>query len=66
MTAITAEQVQAYIEFAFSGSRVHPSIRLAAAIVDADGELLASQSESGAPPLLEHIAECLLDYLDRL
>ena len=58
MTTITAQQVQAYFEFAFGGSRVHPSIRLAAAIVDADGELLASQSESGAPPLLEHIAEC--------
>lgn len=58
MTELTAEQVTAYMEFAFSGERVHPGIRLAAAIVDARGVVLAATEESGAPPLLKDIAEC--------
>ena len=58
MAELTAEQVTAYMEFAFSGERVHPSIRLAAAIVDANGDVLAAAGEIGAPPLLKDIAEC--------
>ena len=58
MTELTAEQIQAFMEFAFSGERVHPSIRLAAAIVDAKGAVLAAAGETGAPALLKDIAEC--------
>ena len=58
MTELTREQVRAYMEFAFTGKRVHPTIRLAAAIVDAKGDVLESAGEIGAPPLLKDIAEC--------
>ena len=58
MTKLTAQQVRAFMEFAFTGERVHPSIRLAAAIVDASGDVLESAGEIGAPPLLKDIAEC--------
>ncbi len=58
MTDISDEQVREFIRFAFSGERVHPTIRLAAAIVDAKGNLLEAAEETGAPPLLKHIAEC--------
>ena len=58
MTTLTNEQVGSIMEFAFSGERVHPTIRLAAAVVDAYGNLLDSSEEPGAPPLLQHIAEC--------
>ena len=58
MSTISTEQVNEFIRFAFSGERVHETIRLAAAIVDADGNLLQAAEEDGAPPLLKHIAEC--------
>ena len=58
MNRITTEQVSALIQFAFQGDRVDSSIRLAAAVVNHRGELLQSASESEAPYLLEHIAEC--------
>ena len=42
MTALSADQVVALIEFAFNGARVHPDIHLAAAVVDASGDVLAA------------------------
>jgi uncharacterized protein GlcG (DUF336 family) len=47
MTALSAEQVAALMEFAFIGARVHPGIRLAAAVVDASGDVLAAAAEMG-------------------
>ena len=58
MTELGTEQVREFMRFAFTGERVHASIRLAAAIVNASGELLESAAETGAPPLLQDIAEC--------
>lgn len=58
MSELTPEQIRALMDFAFTGSRVHPTIRLAAAVVDARGDLLESAGEIGAPPLLRDIAEC--------
>lgn len=58
MPEITSEQVHAIMKFAFTGARVHSSIRLAAAVVDARGDVLESAGERGAPPLLQDIAEC--------
>ena len=58
MTELSAEQVRDYMQFAFTGDRVHPSIKLAAAIVDARGDVMESAGEIGAPPLLKDIAEC--------
>lgn len=54
---LTLDQVRAIVDHAFAGSRVHPSIRLAAAVVDADGFALNLTREPGAPPLLLDIAE---------
>ena len=58
MTTLTPEKVTSIIDFAFSGARIHPSIKLAAAVVDASGHILSARSEIGAPPLLKDIAEC--------
>ena len=58
MTILNHEQARAIIDFAFTGSRIHPSILLAAAVVDARGDVLVSTGEAGAPPLLKDIAEC--------
>jgi len=58
MTVLTAEQARTIIDFAFTGSRIHPTIRLAAAVVDAIGYVLEAAGEVGAPPLLKDIAEC--------
>jgi uncharacterized protein GlcG (DUF336 family) len=58
MTELTAEQVTAYMKFTFNGERVHSGIRLAVAIVDAKGNVLAAADEVGAPPLLKDIAKC--------
>lgn len=57
-TTLSGEQARAIIDFAFSGSRVHPTILLAAAVVDASGAVLIAEGEPGAPPLLKDIAEC--------
>ena len=57
MTAITREHLNAIVEFAFSGERVHPTIRLAVAVVDAAGHTLIATREPDAPPLLLDIAQ---------
>ena len=57
MTTLTQQQVQAIVEHAFTGPRVHPSVRLAVAVVDASGQALTLTREVDAPPLLLKIAE---------
>lgn len=57
MAALTLEQVRAMVDHAFAGSRVHPSIRLAVAVVDASGQAITVTREVDAPPLLMDIAE---------
>ena len=37
MTTLTLEQVKAIVDAAFTGPRLHPSVLLAAAVVDASG-----------------------------
>ncbi len=54
---LSLEQVRSIVDHALAGSRVHPSIRLAAAVVDAGGYALNLTREPGAPPLLLDIAE---------
>ena len=54
---LTREQLNSIVDFAFSGSRVHPTIRLAVAVVDAGGHALIVTREPDAPPLLMDIAE---------
>lgn len=54
---LTREQLNSIVDFAFSGSRVHPTIRLAVAVVDAGGHTLIATREADAPPLLLDIAE---------
>ncbi len=57
MSELTLEKARAIIDHAFSGPRVHPSILLAAAVVDQQGYALMMTREPGAPPLLLDIAE---------
>ena len=54
---LNLEQVRSIVDHAFAGPRVHPSILLAAAVVDANGFALNLTREPGAPPLLLDIAE---------
>ena len=56
MTALTREQLSAIVDFAFAGDRVHPTIRLAVAIVDESGHTLLATREPDAPALLLDIA----------
>ena len=53
---LTRAQIGEIVEFALSGSRVHPTIRLAVAIADAGGHTLIAAREPDAPPLLLDIA----------
>ncbi len=57
MAAITREQISAIVDFAFTGERVHPTIRLAVAVVDAGGHTLIATREPDAPSLLLDIAQ---------
>ncbi|MEM7428837.1 MAG: heme-binding protein [Pseudomonadota bacterium] len=57
MTQLTREQLNAIVDFAFSGERVHPTIRLAVAVTDAAGHTLLATREPDAPPLLLDIAQ---------
>ena len=57
MNELTIEQARAMTDHAFAGSRVHPSILLAAAVVDHQGHSLLLTREPGAPPLLLDIAQ---------
>ncbi len=56
MSELTLEKARAMIDFAFAGSRVHPSILLAAAVVDHHGHALVLTRVPEAPPLLLDIA----------
>ena len=55
--SITHEQIRAIVDHVFAGSRVHPSVRLAVAVVDQAGQALMVTREVDAPPLLLDIAE---------
>ena len=55
--SLSMEQVRAIMDEAFVGPRVHLSVRLAAAVVDASGHVVAAIREIDAPPLLLNIAE---------
>ena len=57
MPKLTREQMNAIVDFALSGERVHPTIRLAVAVVDASGHTLIATREADAPPLLLDIAQ---------
>lgn len=57
MTTLTLKQLQSIVEFAFSGERVHPTIKLAVAVADAGGHTLIAAREPGAPALLLDIAQ---------
>ena len=54
---LTREQMNAIVDFALAGDRVHPTIRLAVAVVDASGQTLIATREPDAPPLLLDIAQ---------
>ncbi|MDE0201416.1 MAG: heme-binding protein [Rhodospirillaceae bacterium] len=54
---LTHDMVRAMVDHALAGPRVHPSIRMAVAVVDAGGYALMAVREIGAPPLLLDIAE---------
>ncbi len=54
---LTLDQVRSIVDHALAGPRIHPSILLAAAVVDASGYALNLTREPGAPPLLLDIAE---------
>ena len=54
---LTHDTVRAMVDRALAGPRVHPSIRIAVAVVDAGGHALTVTREIGAPPLLMDIAE---------
>ncbi len=54
---LTREQLNAIVDFAFAGDRIHPTIRLAVAVVDAAGHTLIATREPDAPALLLDIAE---------
>ena len=56
MTELTLDKCRQMIDFAFAGDRVHPTILLAAAVVDEQGYALVTTREPGAPPLLIDIA----------
>ncbi len=55
--SLTRQQLNSIVDHVFSGSRVHPTIRLAVAVVDAGGHALLVTREADAPPLLLDIAE---------
>lgn len=55
--SLTMDQVRSILNEAFEGPRAHPSVRLAAAVVDHGGHVLAAVRELDAPPLLLNIAE---------
>ena len=57
MAVVTRDHLNAIVDFAFSGERVHPTIRLAVAVVDAAGHTLIATREPDAPPLLLDIAQ---------
>ena len=46
MTTLTLEQVRSIVDFAFAGPRVHPSVRLAVAVVDASVALLGRSNHA--------------------
>ncbi|MDH3669374.1 MAG: heme-binding protein [Paracoccaceae bacterium] len=54
---LTREQLNAIVDFVFSGKRIHPTIRLAVAVVDAAGHTLIATREPDAPALLLDIAQ---------
>lgn len=54
---LTTDQAQAIVAAALDGPRSDDSRRIAVAVVDAGGHLLALAREASAPPLLAHIAE---------
>lgn len=54
---LTLEQAQGVVGAALAGPRTDDSRRIAVAVVDAGGHLLALLREADAPPLLGHIAE---------
>lgn len=54
---LSMEKVRSILNEAFEGPRVHPSVRLAAAVVDHSGHVVAAMRELDAPPLLLNIAE---------
>lgn len=56
MSELTLEKARLMIDHAFAGDRVHPTILLAAAVVDHQGYALVTTREPGAPPLLIDIA----------
>lgn len=58
MTVLNLEQIRSIVDFGLSGPRLHSSIRLAAAVADASGNVLNITREAGAPPLLADLAEC--------
>lgn len=53
---ITRQHLNAIVDFAFAGPRIHPSIRLAVAVADAAGHTLIAAREPDAPHLLLDIA----------
>ena len=54
---LTREQMNAIVDFALAGDRIHPTIRLAVAVVDASGHTLIATREPDAPALLLDIAQ---------
>jgi len=54
---LTLERAQAIVRAALAGPRSDASRRIALAVVDGGGHLLALAREEGAAPLLAHIAE---------
>lgn len=57
MTSLTLKQLHSIVDFAFSGERVHPTIKLAVAVADEGGHTLIAAREPGAPALLLDIAQ---------
>ncbi|MBO6835259.1 MAG: heme-binding protein [Alphaproteobacteria bacterium] len=57
MRSVTLAQARIIIDQALSAPRSSPDRRLAVAVCDAGGHLLAFEREGGAPPLLGHIAQ---------
>ncbi|MDH3742893.1 MAG: heme-binding protein [Hyphomicrobiales bacterium] len=57
MTALTRQQLNAIVDFAFAGERIHSTIKLAVAVVDASGHTLIATREPEAPALLLDIAQ---------
>lgn len=57
MRSVTLAQARIIIDQALSAPRSSPDRRLAVAVCDSGGHLLAFEREGGAPPLLGHIAQ---------